>query len=120
TLNLQAGTYQIAVDYFNSGGPGVSAFTINGPAPVVWSGNNAYYTSIAASWSGSASYLTPAPGALYQSPQSVASIPTSVSMTSSPILFGAGTGGLASNVYIYWALGRAYPPGGVMPSVSIK
>ncbi|MGC8773330.1 MAG: PKD domain-containing protein, partial [Conexivisphaera sp.] len=36
TLNLQAGTYQIAVDYFNSCCPGVSAFTINGPAPIIW------------------------------------------------------------------------------------
>jgi len=50
----------------------------------------------------------------YQSIASFSSIP----LSASPILFGAGTGDATSYVYIYWALMRAYPPNGVMPSVS--
>jgi len=49
----------------------------------------------------------------YQSIASFSSIP----LSASPILFGAGTGASTSYVYIYWALMRAYPPNGVMPSV---
>jgi len=49
--------------------------------------------------------------------QSVASF-TSIPLSASPILFGAGSGADTSYVYIYWALMRAYPPNGVMPSVS--
>ena len=49
----------------------------------------------------------------YQSTANFSSIP----LFASPILFGAGSGAFASYVYIYWALMRAYPPNGVMPSV---
>ncbi|MCW1293557.1 MAG: hypothetical protein QXV66_01075, partial [Candidatus Rehaiarchaeum fermentans] len=32
---------------------------------------------------------------------------------------GASTGGAYSYIYLYWLRVRAYPPNGVMPSVSI-
>jgi len=51
--------------------------------------------------------------------QSTASF-SSISLSASPILFGAGTGGASSYIYIYWALMRAYPPNGIMPNVTLS
>jgi len=59
-----------------------------------------------------------APAELYSPTyQSIANF-SSIPLSASPILFGAGSGFWFSYVYIYWALMRAYPPNGVMPSVS--
>jgi hypothetical protein len=59
-----------------------------------------------------------APAELYSPTyQSIANF-SSIPLSASPILFGAGSGAYFSYVYIYWALMRAYPPNGVMPSVS--
>jgi hypothetical protein len=59
--------------------------------------------------------ITPAElyNSTYQSTANFSSIP----LSASPILFGAGSGAAASYIYIYWALMRAYPPNGVMPSI---
>jgi len=80
------------------------------------SGTVAIYSSSATSTS-IANKIEPA--GLYSSTyQSTASF-SSISLSPSPILFGAGTGGHPAYIYIYWALIRAYPPNGVMPSVSV-
>ncbi|MFP3289583.1 MAG: hypothetical protein RXO35_04125 [Candidatus Micrarchaeota archaeon] len=81
------------------------------------SGTVAIYSSSATSTS-IANNIEPAE--LYnQTYQSTASF-SSISLSASPILFGAGTGGAYAYIYIYWALMRAYPPNGVMPSVSFS
>jgi len=80
------------------------------------SGTVAIYSSSATSTS-IANNIEPAE--LYnQTYQSNASF-SSISLSASPILFSAGAGGYSAYIYIYWALMRAYPPNGVMPSVSI-
>jgi len=79
------------------------------------SGTVAIYSSSATSTS-IANNIEPAE--LYSSTyQSTASF-SSISLSASPILFSAGDGGLTAYIYIYWALMRAYPPNGVMPTVN--
>ena len=79
------------------------------------SGTVAIYSSSSSSTS-IANDIEPA-GLYNPSYQSTANF-SSISLSASPILFGAGDGGAASYVYIYWGIMRAYPPNGVMPSVS--
>ena len=81
------------------------------------SGTVAIYSSSATSTS-IANNIEPAE--LYNPTYQASASFSSISLSASPILFGAGTGGAESYVYIYWALIRAYPPNGVMPSVTIK
>ena len=79
------------------------------------SGTVAIYSNATGSTS-TPNNITPAElyNSTYQSTANFSSIP----LSASPILFGAGSGFYKSYVYIYWALMRAYPPNGVMPSVS--
>ncbi len=57
------------------------------------------------------------PGTLYN-PTYQSNAAFSIPLSNSQILFGSGTGGGASYQYLYWSIIRAYPPNGVMPSVS--
>jgi len=84
------------------------------------SGKVAIYSSASTSAS-SPNSVTPAAlyNSSYQSTGSFSGISLGISLSPSPILFGAGTGGACAYVYIYWALMRAYPPNGVMPSVTL-
>ena len=79
------------------------------------SGTVAIYSSSATSTS-IANNIEPA--GLYSSTYQASASFSSISLSASPIFFGVGTGGATAYVYIYWALMRAYPPNGVMPSVS--